>query len=145
MKPKIRILEFIFISLEYTKVQIMYIQVNFSRKLIVHWKGEKWVTYQVPTDVGWDFSFYNWLTLQKREVCAQLFDPSKCFKICQYLWKKKTHVGSFFIFHLEELWVLPYKCPGPCRHRPGHSFIRNHPSLRIKLRTQKELACNIGM
>ena len=31
------------------------------------------------------------------------------------LWKKKTHV-IFFVFHLEQLWVLPYKCPGLCQH-----------------------------
>ena len=26
----------------------------------------------------------------------------------------------FFIFHLEQLWILPYKCPGLCWHRLGH-------------------------
>ena len=29
------------------------------------------------------------------------------------LWKKKTHV-VFFVFHLEQLWILPYECPGLC-------------------------------
>ena len=28
-------------------------------------------------------------TLQKREVCAQLFDPPKCFKICHIYGKRK--------------------------------------------------------
>ena len=28
-------------------------------------------------------------TLQKREVCAQLFDPPKCFRICHIYGKRK--------------------------------------------------------
>ena len=37
-----------------------------------------------------------------------------------YLYKKKTQV-VFFVFHFEQLSLLPYECPGLCRHRPGHS------------------------
>ena len=34
-------------------------------------------------------SSYKVFTLQKREVCAQLFDPPKCFKICHIYGKRK--------------------------------------------------------
>ena len=47
------------------------------------------------------------------------FWPPKMLQNLSYLWKKKTRV-VFFVFHLEQLWVLPYKCPGLCRQILKH-------------------------
>ena len=55
----------------------------------------------------------------KKRGLRSTFWPPKMILNLPYLWKKKTHV-VFFVFHLEQLWVLPYECPGLCRHRPGH-------------------------
>ena len=60
---------------------------------------------------------------------------TKCFsKMLQnllYFMYKKTHV-IFFIFISCNFIFLPYKCPGLCRHRPGHSLGKN-----IKLHEMK--------
>ena len=44
------------------------------------------------------------LTLQKKELCAQLFDLEKPFKNCYVYEKRKP---KYLVFYLEQLWVLP--------------------------------------
>ena len=39
-------------------------------------------------------------------------------KFAIFIEKENPH--SFFVFHFEHFWVLPYECPGLCQHRPGH-------------------------
>ena len=51
----------------------------------------------------------------KKRGLRSIFWPPKMLQHLPYLWKKKTHI-VFFVFHLEQLWVLPYKCPGLCQH-----------------------------
>ena len=76
---------------------------------------------------GYNFFFiYNKVhTLQKREVCAQLFDPHKSLAInsSQFaIFIEKDNPSSFFRF---SFWViLPYECPGPCRVDMTRAFIR---------------------
>ena len=48
------------------------------------------------------------------------FCPREMLQNLQCLCKKKSQV-AFFIFHFEQLWVLPYECPDVCQDRPGHS------------------------
>ena len=56
------------------------------------------------------FNKYTTHTSKKRGLRSTFWLP-KMLQNLPYLWKKKTHV-VFFLFHLEQLWVLPYKCPG---------------------------------
>ena len=59
-----------------------------------------------------------WHTSKKRGLRSTFWLP-KMLQNLPYLWKKKTHV-VFFVFYLEQLWVLPYEYPGLCRRRLGH-------------------------
>ena len=53
------------------------------------------------------YSYYYYHTLQKREVCAQLFDPPKCFKICHIYGKRKPmQFFSFFIQSNFEFYLI---------------------------------------
>ena len=86
-----------------------------------------------------------WHTSKKRGLRSS-FWPPKMLQNLPYLWKKKTHI-VFFVFHLEQLWVLPYKCPGLCRHplffevwyQPDstNSKVRFTPAAHSKLKSRK--------
>ena len=71
----------------------------------------------------------------KRFVLNEMFQQSASKFAIFYVYKK-TYV-VFFFFHFVQL--LPYECPGLCRHRPGHSlgekshFIKHKPLISEEL------------
>ena len=46
-----------------------------------------------------NYFMLNFITLQKKQVCAQLFDLEKCFKICYVYGKRKPK--QFFLFFIQ--------------------------------------------
>ena len=63
-------------------------------------------------------------------VCTILyrFDLKAIFQRCHMLLLSIDALEKCFKFYLilyiRKLWILPYEFPGPCRHRPGHTYIR---------------------
>ena len=57
---------------------------------------------------------------------------SKMIQNLLYFMYLKTHVFFFSFFISCNLKFLPYECPGPCQHRPGHSL-----GKKVKLHKMK--------
>ena len=67
-------------------------------------------------------------TSKKRGLRSTFWSP-KMLQNLPYLWKKKTHV-VFFVFHLEQLWVLLYECPFTMVWRSNQTVVWRYNQTR---------------